>query len=117
MLFVHKIDGSLQMYIVYRQLNKVKVNNKYPLLGINDVFDQLQGAKFFSKINLWSGYDQLMIREVDTPKMTFRIRYGHFEFLVMSFGLTNSLETFVHLMNRVFNPFLDLFVIVFIDYI
>lgn len=90
MLFMHKKDGSLRIYIDYRQLNKVTVKNKYPLPRIDDLFDQLQGAKFFSKIDLRSGYHQLKIREVDISKMASRTRYGHFEFLVMSFGLTNA---------------------------
>ncbi|XP_070025746.1 uncharacterized protein [Nicotiana sylvestris] len=114
-LFVRKKDGSLRMCFDYRQLNKVTIKNKYPLPRIDDLFEQLQGARFFSKIDLWSGYHQLKIREQDIPKTVFRTCYGHFEFLVMSFGLTNVPTTFMDLMNRVFKPFLDSFVIAFID--
>ena len=105
-------DGFLRMYIDYHQLNKVTMKNKYPLSRINDLFDQLQGASCFSKIDLWSGYQYLKVRECDILKTTLRTRYGHYEFLVMSFGLTNAPAAFMDLMNKVFKPSLDMFVIV-----
>ena len=96
-------------------MNKVTIHNKYPLPWIDDLFDQLQGAKVFFKIDLRSGYHQLRIKESDVPKTTFGTRYGHYEFLVMSLGLTNAPAAFMDLMNWVFRLYLDMFVIVFID--
>ncbi|GJW14470.1 putative reverse transcriptase domain-containing protein [Tanacetum coccineum] len=114
-LFVKKKDGSFRMCIDYRELNKLTVKNRYPLLRINDLFDQLQGSSVYSKIDLRSGYHQLRIKEEDIPITAFRTRYGHFEFQVMPFGLTNAPAVFMDLMNRVCKPYLDKFVIVFID--
>ncbi|GKD03014.1 putative reverse transcriptase domain-containing protein, partial [Tanacetum coccineum] len=114
-LFVKKNDGSFRMCIDYRELNKLTVKNRYPLPRIDDLFDQLQGSQFFLKIDLRSGYHQLRVHEDDIPKTAFRTRYGHFEFTVMPFGLTNAPTIFMDLMNRVCRPYLDKFVIVFID--
>ncbi|GJT22994.1 putative reverse transcriptase domain-containing protein [Tanacetum coccineum] len=114
-LFVKKKDESFRMCIDYRELNKLTVKNRYPLPRIDDLFDQLQGSSVYSKIDLRSGYHQLRVREEDIPKTAFRTRYGHYEFQVMPFGLTNASMVFMDLMNRVCKPYLDKFVIVFID--
>jgi hypothetical protein len=114
-LFVQKKDGSQRMCVDYRSLNDVTLKNKYPLLRIEDLFDQMQGARVFSKIDLRSGYDQMKIRPSDIPKIAFLTRYGPYEFTVMSFGLTNAPAYFMNLMNKVFMEYLDRFVMVFID--
>ncbi|GJW49580.1 putative reverse transcriptase domain-containing protein [Tanacetum coccineum] len=114
-LFVKKKDGSFQTCIDYRELNKLMVKNRYPLPRIDDLFDQLQGSSVYSKVDLRSGYHQLRVREEDIPKIAFRTHYGHYEFQVMPFGLTNAPAVFMDLMNRVCKPYLDKFVIVFID--
>jgi hypothetical protein len=114
-LFVKKKDQTLRMCVDYRPLNEVTIKNKYPLPRIDILFDQLAGAKMFSKIDLRSGYHQIKIRPEDIPKTTFTTRYGLYEYLVMSFGLTNASAHFMYLMNSVFMPELDKFVVVFID--
>ncbi|GKF53043.1 putative reverse transcriptase domain-containing protein [Tanacetum coccineum] len=114
-LFVKKKYGSFRMCIDYRELNKLTVKNRYPFPRIDDLHDQLQGSSIYSKIDLRSGYHQLRVREEDIPKTAFRTRYAHYEFQVMPFGLTNAPVVFMDLMNRVCKPYLDKFVIVFID--
>ena len=103
------------MCIDYWELNKLTVKNHYPLPRIDDLFGQLWGASWFSKIDLRSGYHQVRVREEDVEKTVFRTRYGHYEFMVMSFGLVNAPAVFMNLMNRVCRPMLDRSVIVFID--
>jgi hypothetical protein len=114
-IFVKKKDQTLQMCVDYWPLNEVTIKNKYPLPRIDLLFDQLTGAQIFSKIDLRLGYHQIRIRPEDIPKTTFTTRYGLFEYLVMSFGLTNALTHFTYLMNSVFMPESDKFVVVFID--
>ena len=115
MLFVKKKDGTLQLCVDYRQLNKMIVKNKYLLPRIDDLFDQLKGTSVFLKIDLRSGYHQLRIKDIDVHKTVFRMRYVHYEFLVMLFGLTNAPTAFMDLMNCVFRPYVDQFFMVFID--
>jgi hypothetical protein len=114
-LFVKKKDESLRLCVDYRPLNAVTIKNKYPLPRIDVLFDQLVRAKVFSKIDLRSSYHQIKIRASDIPKMAFSTRYGLYDYLVMSFGLTNALAYFMYLMNSMFMPELDKFVVVFID--
>jgi hypothetical protein len=114
-LFVNKKDESLRLCVDYCPLNAVTIKNKYPLPRIDVLFDQLVGAKVFSKIDLHSGYHQIKISASDIPKTAFSTRYGIYEYLVMSFGLTNAPAYFMYLMNSVFMLELDKFVVVFID--
>jgi hypothetical protein len=114
-LFVKKKDGSLRMCVDYHPLNAVTIKNKYPLPRIDVLFNQLVDAKVFSKIDLRSGYHQIKIRVSEVPKTAFSTRYGLYEFLVVSFGLTNAHAYFMYLMNSVFMSELDKFVVVFID--
>jgi hypothetical protein len=114
-LFVDKRDGTIRLCVDYRKLNEVTIKNKYPLPKIEDLFDQLNGAKVFSKIDLRTGYHQLKVRESDISKTAFTTRYGLFDYTVMSFGLTNAPAYFMNLMSKVFMKFLDKFVVVFID--
>jgi hypothetical protein len=112
---VKKKDQSLRLYVDYRPLNAVTIKNKYPLPHIDILFDQLASAKVFSRVDLHSGYHQIKIHPKDIPKTTFSTKYGLYEYLVMSFGLTNALAHFMYLMNSIFMPELDKFVVVFID--
>ncbi|GJS20662.1 putative reverse transcriptase domain-containing protein [Tanacetum coccineum] len=114
-LFFKKKDGSFWMCIDYCELNKLTMKNQYPLPRIDDLLDQFQGSRVYSKMDLRSGYHQLRVREEDILKTAFRIRYGHYEFQVMPFGMTNAPTVFIDLVNRVCKPYLDKFVIVFID--
>jgi hypothetical protein len=115
MIFVPKKDGTQRLCIDYRALNEVTINNNYPLPRIDDLFDQLHVACVFSKIDLRSGYHQLKIRECDIPKTAFVLRYGMYEYMVMSFRFTNAPAYFMYLMNKVFMEYLYKFVVVFID--
>jgi hypothetical protein len=110
-----KKDESLRLCVDYRPLNAVTIKNKYPLPYIDVLFDQLVRAKVFSKIDLRSSYHQIKIRASDIPKMTFSTRYELHEYLMMSFGLTNAPAYFMYLMNSVFMPELDKFMVAFID--
>ena len=114
-LFVKKKDGSMRLCIDCQELNKLTIKNNYRLLKIDDLFDQLKGAVHYSKIDLRLGYNQLNIKPEDISKMAFGSRYGHYEFLVMAFGLTNVTTNFMDLMSRVYKKYLDKFIIIFID--
>ena len=113
-LFSKKKDKTLRLFIDYRHLNMVTIKNQYPIPRIDDLFDQLRGARVYSKIDLHTGYHQLRVRKADIPKIAFRTRYGHFEFIVMPFELTNAPTAFMDLMHRVFQPSLYQFVVVFV---
>ena len=106
-LFAKKKDKTLRLCIDYRQLNRVTIKNRYPLPRIDDFFDQLRGARVYSKIDLRTGYHQMRFRDTDIPKTTFKMCYGHFEFTVMPFGLANAPTAFMDLMHRIFQPYLD----------
>ena len=102
-----KKDRTLRLCVDYRRLNQVTIKNKYPLPRIDDLFDQLRSSRCFSKIDLRSGYHQLRVREEDVAKTAFRTRYGHYEFVVMPFGMMNAPVAFMDLMLRIFSPYLD----------
>ena len=110
-----KKDKILRLCIDYRQWNRVMIRNRYPLPRIDDLFDQSRGARVYSKIDLRTGHHQLKVRETDIPKTAFRMRYGHYEFTVMPSGLMNALAAFMDLVHRVFQPYLDQLVVVFVD--
>ena len=114
-LFAKKKGKTLRLCIDYRQLNRVMIQNQYILPRTDDLFDQLRGARVYFKVDLRTSYHQLRVRETDIPKTAYRTRYGHFEFTVMTFGLTNAPAAFLDLMHRVFQPYLDQFVVVFMD--
>ena len=114
-LFVKKKSGELRMCIDYRALNNITVKNRYPLPRVDDLLDQLSQARYFSKLDLTSGYWQVRVKSDDTHKTAFRTRYGHYEFMVMPFGLCNAPSTFQHLMNSTFQDYLDDFVIIYLD--
>ena len=114
-LVAKKRGKTLRLCIGYRHLNRVTIKNRYPSPRIDNLFDQLRGVRVYSKIGLRTGSHQLRVREIDIPKTAFRTRYGHFEFMVMPFGLTNAPTTFMDLMHRIFQPYLDQFVVVFVD--
>lgn len=112
-LLVKKKEGTMRLCVDYRQLNKVTIKNRYPHSRINDLMDQLVGASVFSKIDLWSRYHHIRVKAEDIRKTAFRTRYGHYEYLVTSFGVTNASGVFMEYMNIIFHPYLDKFVVVF----
>ena len=114
-LVAKKKGKTLRLCIDYRQLNRVTIQNQYLLPRTDDLFDQLRGVRVYSKIDLRTDYHQLRVRDTDIPKIAFRTRYGHYEFTVMPFELTNALAAFMDLMHRMVQPYLDQFVVVFVD--
>jgi Reverse transcriptase (RNA-dependent DNA polymerase) len=114
-LVTPKKDGGLRMCLDYRALNKLTIKNKCPIPRIGEIFDRLQGAQYFTSLDLRSGYYQIRVKDADIPKTCIRTRYVPFEFLVMPFGLTNAPNTFQAVMNDVFGEYLDYFVMVYID--
>ena len=114
-LVAKKRGKTLRLCIGYKQLNRVIIQNRYLLPRIDELFEQLRGARVYFKIDLRTGYHQLKVRETDIPKAAFRTHYGRFEFTVKPFGLTNAPTTFMDLMHRIFQPYLDQFVVVFVD--
>ena len=114
-MLVKKKDGSFRLCVDYHQLNKYTIKNRYPLPKIDNLIDQLREVFVFSKIDLQSSYHQIRVKVEDIPKTAFRTRYGHYEYQVMPFGVTNAPAVFVDDMNKIFRPFLDSFVVVFID--
>lgn len=115
MLLVKKKDGSMRLYVEYGQLNKVTIKNKYSLIRIDDLMEHLVGACVFSKIDLHSGYHQICVKSDDIPKTMFRTRYGHYEYYVIPFGVSNAPGVFMEYMNRIFHLYLDQFMVVSID--
>jgi len=114
MLLVKKKGDKMRLCVDYRLLNTVTIKNKYPLPRIDDLMDQLVGAQVFRKIDLRSKYHLIRVKSEDIPKTAFRIIYGHYEYFMMPFGVTNAPDVFVEYMNRIFHPYLDQFVVVFI---
>jgi hypothetical protein len=114
-IFIRKKDGSWRLYIEFCHLKKETIKNQYPLPRIDDLFDQMKGATVFSRIDLRSGYHQLEIKEDEVPKTAFRMRFEHYEFNVLPFGLTNAPGVFMSFMNETFHEYLDMFIQVFID--
>lgn len=114
-MLVKKKDGSIRLCVDYRQLNKVAINNKYPLPIIDDLMDQLVSAHVFSKIDLWLGYHQILVKPEDILKTMFIMRYVHYEYFMMSFGVTNAPSVFIEYVNKTFHPYLDKFMVVLID--